>query len=58
MRMKKKYNLTFNLTFFIGLGLLFHFLYWWIALPLSIGWFIGSFFVTQEIAYRTFDKDD
>jgi len=58
MTTPKKYNLAFVVIFLGGICLLFNFLYWWVALPLAIAWFVLSFFLATKIGEKTFDRWD
>ena len=72
MNTSKKYNLTFVVIFFAGIYLLCNFLWWLaplfippvladvvalcVAIPLSIFWFVLSWFLATKIGEKTFDR--
>ena len=52
---QQKYNFIALIVFFIGVFLLFEFLWWFIALPLAFFWFFASIAIATWIGDRTFN---
>lgn len=56
LKTRHKYKLTYYATFLGGVYFAFNYMHWLAAIPTVLIWFVLSFWVTQWIADRSFDK--